>query len=65
MNFYLLLVADFKRLLRNGWKGKFYVMYILPQLKIMCPGGKFHAHTFGSLLILKKKKSFKKKFKKK
>ena len=31
-------------------------MYILPRLKIMCPRGKFHAHTFGSLLILKKKK---------
>ena len=38
-------------------------MYILPRLKIMCPRGKFHAHTFGSLLrLLKKKKSFKKKF---
>ena len=38
-------------------------MYILPRLKIMCPRGKFHAHTFGSLLRLKKKKkSFKKKF---
>lgn len=31
-------------------------MYILPRLKIMCPRGKFHAHTFGSLLRLKKKK---------
>lgn len=27
MNFYLLLVADFKRLLRNGRKGKFYVYF--------------------------------------